>query len=180
MRACLSAMSAQERIVHSQKLCQVMMLEPIWLKAQSILFFAPLPDEPDVTSLLDDALVRGKQVHLPRHDASADHYTSCRITTSADLTKGRFGILEPGPHCPAYSLNQLDFILVPGVAFDLTGRRLGRGKGYYDRLLAEVRGHKCGVCFQAQIVPSVPVQLHDVRVNSILTPLCWRPCPDAV
>jgi 5-formyltetrahydrofolate cyclo-ligase len=57
-----------------------------------------------------------------------------------------------------------------------TGRRLGRGKGFYDRLLAEFRGHKCGVAFDAQIVATVPEEPHDVRVDSILTPAGWRVC----
>ena len=71
------------------------------------------------------------------------------------------------------SLNRLDFILVPGVAFDLHGRRLGRGRGYYDILLAKVRGTTCGVAFDEQIVREVPVEPHDSDVNCILTPTRW-------
>jgi 5-formyltetrahydrofolate cyclo-ligase len=63
--------------------------------------------------------------------------------------------------------------LVPGVAFDLHGRRLGRGKGFYDRLLADVRGKTCGVAFDEQIVREVPVEPHDSDVNCILTPTRW-------
>jgi 5-formyltetrahydrofolate cyclo-ligase len=67
----------------------------------------------------------------------------------------------------------LDFILVPGVAFDLSGRRLGRGKGYYDRLLKQTRGTTCGVAFDEQIVGEIPVEPHDLNVNCILTPTRW-------
>jgi 5-formyltetrahydrofolate cyclo-ligase len=61
-------------------------------------------------------------------------------------------------------------ILVPGVAFDLQGNRLGRGKGFYDRLLAEIRGVKCGVAFEEQIVDEIPVGSHDAAMDFIVTP----------
>ena len=96
------------------------------------------------------------------------------------MVSGRFGVREPGADCPLISLNQLDLILVPGVTFDLTGHRLGRGKGFYDRLLAGFCGHKCGVAFEAQIVAAVPAEPHDVLVNSILTPTRWHLCRPVV
>jgi 5-formyltetrahydrofolate cyclo-ligase len=67
----------------------------------------------------------------------------------------------------------VDLILVPGLAFDLRGRRLGRGKGYYDQLLRGLRGITCGVAFDQQIVAEIPVEPHDVRVNCVLTPTRW-------
>ena len=68
---------------------------------------------------------------------------------------------------------RLDLVLVPGVAFDLHGRRLGRGRGYYDRLLSQVGGRTCGVAFDEQVVSEVPVEAHDVLLNCILTPTRW-------
>jgi 5-formyltetrahydrofolate cyclo-ligase len=67
----------------------------------------------------------------------------------------------------------LDLVLAPGVAFDLQGHRLGRGKGFYDRLLADVRGVKCGVAFDEQIVDAVPVGPLDVGVDCLVTPTRW-------
>ena len=90
-----------------------------------------------------------------------------------DLSHGQFGIREPSGHCIAVPPNRLDLILVPGVAFDSHGRRLGRGKGFYDQLLESVRGTTCGVAFDEQIVESVPVEPHDVHLNCILTPTRW-------
>jgi 5-formyltetrahydrofolate cyclo-ligase len=66
--------------------------------------------------------------------------------------------------------NRLDFAIVPGVAFTLEGRRVGRGKGHYDRLLSSVGGVKCGVAFDEQIVEAIPVEPHDVRMDWIVTP----------
>jgi energy-coupling factor transporter ATP-binding protein EcfA2 len=64
----------------------------------------------------------------------------------------------------------LDLVLVPGLAFDRFGNRLGRGRGFYDRLLGEVSGVKCGICYQGQLLESLPTEGHDVSVNFIVTP----------
>ena len=104
----------------------------------------------------------------------ASQYVACAVKEPGkELRTGQFGIREPIESCPELPLNRLDFVLVPGIAFDLQGRRLGRGKGYYDRLLAEVRGTTCGVAFDEQIVEELPVEPHDIHVNCILTPTRW-------
>jgi 5-formyltetrahydrofolate cyclo-ligase len=101
-------------------------------------------------------------------------YTACPIQDPAsDLETGAFGIREPAARCAVEPLNKLDLILVPGVAFDLTGHRLGRGKGFYDQLLTAVRGKTCGIAFDQQIVREVPVEPHDKVLNCILTPTRW-------
>jgi 5-formyltetrahydrofolate cyclo-ligase len=141
-----------------------------------VLCFASLSDEPDIAPAVESALAEKKIIALPRFDSASGCYGASVITDSAQLVRGPFGALEPGPGCPLCPLNQLDLILVPGVAFDLAGRRLGRGKGFYDRLLAAVRGHKCGVAFEEQIVADLPEEPHDVRVDSIVTPARWRLC----
>ena len=91
-----------------------------------------------------------------------------------DLSVGQFGIFEPTQVCPRVNLNELDFLLVPGVGFTLAGRRLGRGKGYYDRLLAEARGTKCGVAFDWQVTVDVPAEPHDILLDCIVTPTRWH------
>ncbi len=148
--------------------------QPFWQQAQTILFFAPLPDELDLWPSLTVALSTGKQVFLPRFAPDTTSYMACQIKTpDTDLRIGQFGIREPSESCPEIPLNRLDLLLVPGVAFDLHGRRLGRGKGFYDRLLAAVRGKTCGVAFDEQIVTEIPVEPHDVLLHCILTPSRW-------
>jgi 5-formyltetrahydrofolate cyclo-ligase len=83
---------------------------------------------------------------------------------------GHFGLREPRSHCARVASGELDLILVPGVAFDLAGHRLGRGKGYYDQLLGVLCSTTCGVAFEEQIVAEVPVGPHDVGLDYILTP----------
>jgi 5-formyltetrahydrofolate cyclo-ligase len=174
MLAQLALLSAQARDVASSSARLLLEKQARWLAAESILFFAPQPGELDVWPLLKTALTLGKTVGLPRFDATNSSYEACRIRDcSRDLASGRFGIREPNSTCSILPLNRLDFILVPGVAFDLGGRRLGRGQGYYDQMLAAVGGTTCGVGFDEQIVAEVPVGPRDVSLNCLLTPTRW-------
>ena len=145
--------------------------QTFWQKAASILFFAPIPDEVDVWPLLEETVAGGKIGALPRFDPGSNDYVACRVRHPQDeIGPGQFGIREPTAVCPEIPLERLELILVPGVAFDLHGHRLGRGRGYYDRLLPEISGIKCGVAFDEQIVEMVPAGRHDVRMDFVLTP----------
>jgi 5-formyltetrahydrofolate cyclo-ligase len=174
IREKLKRTSAIQRESYSSHARALLEQQPIWLQAQTILFFAPMPDELDIWPSLPVALAAGKHVYLPRFLSHTNSYAACHVKIpDTDLTLGQFGIREPSESCPQISLNRLDFVLVPGVAFDLHGRRLGRGKGFYDQLLAAVRGKTCGVAFDEQIVNEIPVEPHDVLLNCILTPSRW-------
>ena len=175
IREALKKMPPARRTAASVEACARLTQQAVWQKAQSVLFYAPLPEELDLWPLLMDALAAGKTVSLPRFDAEQKSYAACHIKdASRDTRVGQFGIREPVDLCPRISLNRLDLILVPGIAFDLKGHRLGRGKGYYDRLLAEAGGPTCGVAFDEQIVSQIPTEPHDVRLNCILTPTRWQ------
>jgi 5-formyltetrahydrofolate cyclo-ligase len=138
------------------------------------MLFAPMPEEPDIWSLAARALNEGKRLALPRYDRGRGEYHAAEVSELArDVIRGSFGIREPAAGCPVRPLKELDFVLVPGLGFDDCGRRLGRGKGYYDRLLAAVRGTACGVAMDWQVLPAIPVEPHDQRVDYILTPSCW-------
>jgi 5-formyltetrahydrofolate cyclo-ligase len=163
-----------QRQAASSKLCALLAEQTPWKEARCVLLFAPLPDEPDIWPMLAAALGDGKVVGLPRFDEAGNDYVAGRVQDPAtELKPGKFGIREPGDHCEQMPLKRLDLILVPGVAFDLRGGRLGRGKGIYDRLLAAASGMSCGVTFDEQIVGEIPVAAHDIRVNCILTPTRW-------
>jgi 5-formyltetrahydrofolate cyclo-ligase len=146
----------------------------VWRDARSVLFYAPLAGELDVWPLLETAIASGKMAALPRFAPNTKSYVACEVREPASEVKpGHLGIREPTEGCAKVRVNRLDLVLVPGVAFDLHGRRLGRGKGFYDQLLAAVRGKTCGVAFDEQIVREVPVEPHDSDVNCILTPTRW-------
>jgi 5-formyltetrahydrofolate cyclo-ligase len=174
VQALLKQMPAEERAKASIQACSRLKQQAVWKNARLILFFAPLPQELDVWPLLLEALQGGKQVALPRFDLAASTYVACRVEhPDRDLVSGKFGIREPGALCRQVLPPGMDLILVPGVAFDLNGRRLGRGRGFYDRLLARLRSVKCGVAFDPQIVSQIPAEEHDLRLDCLLTPTRW-------
>jgi 5-formyltetrahydrofolate cyclo-ligase len=172
--AALKRIPPAQRVAASARARKLLETQALWQMARSVMLFAPLPEELDVWPLLARALAAGKQVALPRFVAATRSYEACWILNPAtDVQVGHFGIREPCSHCARVSPGKLDLILVPGVTFDLQGRRLGRGKGYYDQLLGVWRGTTCGVAFDEQIVDEVPLEPHDVRMNCILTPTVW-------
>ena len=170
----LEALPEQRRAEASRQACERLTRQSIWSEAATVLFYAPMGPELDVWPLVAEALAHGKQVLLPRFTEASQTYQACRIANLAgDIAPGKFGIRESASHCEVLALNRLDLVLVPGLAFDLRGGRLGRGKGYYDRLLTAAGGITCGVAFDEQIVGAVPVAPHDRTLDCILTPTRW-------
>lgn len=174
INAIIKAIPPAKRQLDSEKLCAQLKQQPLFQTAKSILFFAPLPEEPDLWPLLNETLAGKKMVALPCFDADNQGYTPRHIQDiHVEILSGKFGIREPAPTCVAIPLADLDLVLVPGVAFGLDGHRLGRGKGFYDRLLEDFTGNKIGIAFDEQIVDKIPFEKNDVRMNLILTPTRW-------
>ena len=160
---------------------KILLERPEWTTAQRVLGYLALKDELDMSPLLKAAFADGKMVALPRFLPETGHYGAAVLPEKegfATLSFGRFGILEPAATATLLPLNQLDFVLVPGVAFDASGRRLGRGKGFYDRLLAETNNAciKCGVALEEQMAGAIPAEAHDIAMNFVLTPSRWIIC----
>ena len=175
LRAEGARFSRADRAAASAQICARLKQQGIWRQARSILFYVPLPEEPDIWPLLTEALRAGKIVSLPHYSLEQSQYLARRVADpDRDLGPGRFGIPEPKGSCPAVELMHLDLTLVPGIGFNLDGYRLGRGRGYYDRLLALVPGLKCGVAFDWQVSAEIPVEPYDIRLNCILTPTLWQ------
>jgi 5-formyltetrahydrofolate cyclo-ligase len=174
VRAGLTRMEPEERAAASAQARGLLTAQTLWKTAQWVLFFAPLPGELDVWPLLGEALSLAKRVALPRFASETRSYEPCQILDpELDLQAGQYGIREPRSRCLPLPSPRLDLILVPGVAFDLGGHRLGRGKGYYDKMLRGLGGTRCGVAFDQQIVDEIPVEPHDERVNCVVTPTRW-------
>ena len=174
----IEAIPPEHRTTLAVELCKRLSSSTVWIRSKSILAFMPLADEPNIRPLLELGLEQGRVVCIPGYVAANRGYGAFQIQNpDTDLVPGRFNVPEPGPGCPAVALNQLDLILVPGVAFDLNGRRLGRGKGFYDRLLSEVRGVCCGLLFEEQLTSEIPVEPHDVRLHCLVTPKRWHEVP---
>jgi 5-formyltetrahydrofolate cyclo-ligase len=167
----LQKISPAARTAASVQICARLKEQLFFQAASTVLLFAPLPGEPDLWPLLEETLASGKTAALPRFDPAEQSYVACRVQNlRTEIAAGQFGIREPVPSCVEIPFGRLDLVFVPGVAFDLRGNRLGRGKGFYDRLLAEIRGVKCGVALDEQIVDEVPSGKMDVPLDFILTP----------
>jgi 5-formyltetrahydrofolate cyclo-ligase len=170
----LREMIADRRAAASAQARALLIAQARWQSAAAVLLYAPMSQEVDMWPLLEAGLAAGKTVALPRFEESTSTYVACRITDlKADVSPGCFGIREPNERCARNEINRLDLILVPGLAFDLQGHRLGKGRGFYDQLLVTLRGTTCGVAFDEQIVPEVPVEPHDIRLDYLLTPTRW-------
>jgi 5-formyltetrahydrofolate cyclo-ligase len=169
IRAALEKISPAVRAVESIELGE--RLKTQMPSAHTILFFAPLPDELDVWPVLELSLALGTTCALPFFDAEKKTYGAREIKKLAtDIVIGKFGVREPKASCAEIPLDKFDLVLVPGMAFDPMGNRLGRGRGFYDRLLQVVSGVKCGICHDIQLVENIPTEPHDAKVDFILTP----------
>jgi 5-formyltetrahydrofolate cyclo-ligase len=135
-----------------------------------VLGFAPMRGEPDWTSAIGSTW----KLALPRIDSG--RMTFHRVAGLVGLTKGSHGVLEPAVGEGTLVLpGEASVVLVPGMAFDRRGGRLGKGGGFYDRLLVErhLRARRIAVCFACQVVESVPVEPHDMEVDAIVTEDGW-------
>lgn len=141
----------------------------------TILAYWPLPDEVDIRPLISEMVAAGHTVLLPKV-LDDEHMELRRYISSADMAEGPFHILEP-VGAPFTDYDQIDVCLIPGMAFDAAGHRLGRGRGYYDRFLATLRPSPLtihhspvtiGVCFPFQRVPFVPTDVHDMAVDEVV------------
>jgi 5-formyltetrahydrofolate cyclo-ligase len=169
MRAALANVTPTVRMAASIELCD--RLKTQMPSANTILFYSPLADELDVWPLMEESIALGVTCALPFFDAEKNVYGARQIQhPPTEIITGKFGVREPGAACAEISLDKFNLVLVPGMAFDLLGNRLGRGRGFYDRLLAGVVGIKCGVCYDGQVLPEIPHEAHDAKVDFILTP----------
>jgi 5-formyltetrahydrofolate cyclo-ligase len=180
-RVQLDGLSKAQREEASARARDLLRRQTVWQRAGAILFYAPLAGELDLSPLLDEALQAGKVAALPGFVKETGTYQAFQIShLRRDCAPGKFGIPEPGSQCRPISLKRLDLVLAPGLGFDVSGRRLGRGQGFYDRLLAGIAGTKCGVAFDQQVATQIPAAGHDITMNFILTPTRWLEIPKQV
>ena len=161
-------MTPDARAEKSARLCTAITGSAAWQSARTVAIFAPQPREPDVELLWMHGA--GKTFAYPR--VTEDRLDLFRVAMLHELAPGVFGVREPLAKTDnAIDPGMLDLILVPGVAFTRSGERLGRGGGFYDRLLASLPAPVCkiGVCFDSQVLHELPVEMHDQRVDSIIT-----------
>ena len=143
---------------------------PEFVRAARVAAYVALPDELPTDTLLRTLLDSNRTLLLPRW-TGRDHLVFGAVRDLAALHRGRFGAWEPPAGTPGVDLGPEDLVLVPGVAFDRQGGRLGRGRGCYDRSLVGSAGSPLliGLAFAFQIVEAVPVAPHDRRMDVVVT-----------
>jgi 5-formyltetrahydrofolate cyclo-ligase len=175
MRECLRQMEPATRAEASLVICQTAAHQEAFVKARCVALFAPLPSEPDVRLLIEEAWAEGKRVVLPlmiKH-ASGPELDWHQVTDWEEVVlPGPFGLREPDPlRCPRVATTDIDCAFVPGLAFDHDGFRLGRGGGFYDYFLNRAPAEllRFGLMFGCQRVPVVPREPHDHSLNIYIT-----------
>lgn len=140
-----------------------------FIQAGCVALYSPIQQEVDTGLLFAEARSCGKRVLYPA--VCNDQLQFREVTESGQCVIGRFGIPEPCPKGESCMIEVADLVVVPGVAFDLQGHRIGFGKGYYDRCLSQLLKHAVlvGFCHDFQVVETIPSEGHDIRMQYIVT-----------
>ena len=139
--------------------------------AQKVLLYHPIRSEADVLPLMEMAISMGKEVYFPLCDSNqTGKMTFHRVFSLSELECGSFSVPEPRFEMPLYQNdNSFAVCVIPALAYDVQGFRLGYGKGYYDRFLADFSGTRIGVGYQALVLPKVPHNRFDLKADLIVT-----------
>ena len=151
----------------SQAIIGKLECHPLFQQAQRVLLFHSLSDEVNTHELIERYKDK-KTLILP--SVAGDELELHIYDAEARTKQGAFNITEScGPLLQPSEYATIDLAIIPGVAFDREGNRLGRGKGYYDRLLPQLVCHTIGLCYPCQLIDAVPHEQHDIKVKEVLT-----------
>lgn len=172
LRALVSKLKKQhtraELQAESESIAARLQACPLFSSARTVLLYYSLPDEPDTHKIISEAS-KSKTIVLPV--VTGDTTMELRVYSGEDsLAQGAFNIMEP-QGAPFEDISSIDLAVIPGVAFDKKGNRLGRGKGYFDRFLADLKRAgvpTIGVCFSFQKFDTIPAEPHDIAVDQVL------------
>ena len=159
-------MSDTEVAKKSAQIIEQIMKDADFAKATTIMAYMPVNQEVDVRPLIEYALSKGKRVVLPV-TKGLEMYP-VRLKSMNELIPGEYGIPIPSSN-ERIPVNEIEYIIVPGVAYDETGGRIGYGGGYYDRFLPWTSAITCGVCYEFQIVARIESDETDVKVHKVVS-----------
>ena len=162
---------------HSTAIATSVCALPAFCVSHTVMVYMALPQEVQTMQIITHARQAQKRVAVPVVRAQ-DLVAVALGDVPTQLRRGRFGILEPCGTPSIIHLQEIGCIVVPGVAFDTRGGRLGFGKGYYDRFLGQLptTTYRCGLAFGIQVVPCVPQAPHDICMHGIVTEQGCIPC----
>lgn len=167
------SLTVDEVEVKSEAILQNVLKTPEYMEADNILLYADHHNEVMTRGIFEDALMRNKRVYFPKSDSFTNTMVFYRTTSAAQLEKGFMGILEPKENIQLryrFCANEDTLVILPGVAFDTAGFRIGYGKGYYDKFLSSKRQlSTMALAFACQIVEELPREAHDIKMDKIVT-----------
>lgn len=172
MLALRNGIESQLRAQKSNQIVKAFLQSESYQNASYLFSYIPFGDEPDIRLILSTAVRDGKKVGVPKTFTDRKVMVPYLFTGWNELVPGVYGILEPDPErAEMADPAKIDLIVMPGVAFDKQGGRLGYGGGYYDRFLAELpkRPHMIAPCFSEQVIDQIPMENHDFRVDGLVT-----------
>lgn len=140
-----------------------------YIDAQYLLVYYPVKNEPNVLLIAENALKEGKKVAFPISNTNEFTLTFGVIDSLDQLFCGAYSIPEPPIDALKYVDNDNTLCIVPGLAFDRNGKRIGYGKGYYDRFLKDFRGISVGLCYSQFLIDSLPVDDYDISVDMVIS-----------
>ncbi len=162
------AMSKDEAREKSSAAARAFTEWDIYKNSKQIMVYLPLGNETDTKDVVLAAFRDGKRLVLPVTDAKTGIITPCIYEKDTKLIKGAFSVSEPASIVPA-DMSKTDVVLVPGIAFDKSGNRVGFGKGCYDRLLKDATAIKVGYCYDFQVCDEIPACEYDVKMDFLVT-----------
>ena len=139
----------------------------IYKKAKTVMFYVSLDDEVKTIDMIQKAF-SSKKVLIPKTNLKTKTMDAVEMTFETKLVKTRLNTLEAenGKIIPK---NEIDLVIIPAVAFDFWGHRIGYGQGYYDRFCKDIGAAKIGLAYDIQLTEQIPVESHDIKVDMILT-----------
>ena len=170
MKAALAAMPAEAAARLSIAACESVLALDEYARARSVMLYAPIAGEVDCRPIAVAGWRDGKAVLLPRVTWSIRHMVAVPVDSlDQPLVTGRNGLREPDGE--PWPIEKIDLIVVPALAYDRHGNRLGRGGGFYDRFLSrpQLAAHTCGLAFSIQVVGNIPVHPNDYPVKVLVT-----------
>ncbi|MEN6412604.1 MAG: 5-formyltetrahydrofolate cyclo-ligase [Veillonellales bacterium] len=143
----------------------------LYQQAKTVMIYLSMPDEPQTEAIISHAWGNGKSICVPYLRETPGLMDAALISNMSELTEGRFGLKVPAPNRLQFiAPGNIELILIPGVAFDVFGNRLGMGGGYYDRFLPQASSAVLiGVCWQSYVLTNLPTAKHDRPVHFLLT-----------
>lgn len=171
LRGVLASIPPEKLVERSRTAAALLFNEPEYRRAEIMMVYLSLPQEADTTRIVLQAWQDRKRVLAPQVNWESEAMIPIEIRNlDTDVVRGEYDLRQPVRGQPI-PIELIDLVIVPGLGFDPTGNRLGRGRGFYDRFLSrpEFRGSTCGFALEEQVVESVPAKPHDMKIDLLVT-----------